>query len=60
MVAAYQIPAHAGRSAERVAHLFADANPDLSPEAVTGSGIDAQLPDNWYKIMAEREGFERI
>jgi len=46
------------RRAERVSHLFAVSHPLLSPEAVAGSCIDAQLPDNWYKIMAEREGFE--
>ena len=32
--------------------------PHRSPGAVTGGDPDVQLPDNWYKIVAEREGFE--
>ena len=36
--------------------------PPESPRAVSSLSTDGeaetQLPDNWYKIMAEREGFE--
>ena len=48
----------AGHIAERVAHLFAAPRPHRFPGAVTGGGPDAQPPENWYKILAEREGFE--
>jgi hypothetical protein len=59
-VAAYQGPAHAGSIAERVAHLFAASRAHRSPVAVTGGGAHAQLPDNWYKIMAgERDSRHR-
>ena len=48
--------------AEKVRRPFALSRPHPSPRAVTGlslgSAPGAQLPDNWYKILAEREGFE--
>jgi hypothetical protein len=51
----------AGQVAERVARPFGGLAPHHSPGAVAGLSLaaatDAQLPENWYKIMA-REGFE--
>ncbi|MDE2250339.1 MAG: DUF3596 domain-containing protein [Gammaproteobacteria bacterium] len=52
----------AAQSPTRVAVPLAHSRPLQSPRAVSGLSLakahGVQLPDNWYKIMAEREGFE--
>ena len=50
------------QSPTRVAVPLALSRPHRSPRAVTGLSLastgEMQVPDNWYKVMAEREGFE--
>jgi hypothetical protein len=54
-----QSPVRVGHVAERASGAHSGSRAPTGPQELSlAAAPDAQLPEIWYKILAEREGFE--